>query len=352
MVKHYIITNRLITTHGDQEKFYKVNDEEYLRIDGSEQARDEIRYGTISFNNAQNTKFTIEIYKDPSENVMKNYIINRDRPERPKLGSEVMFNELYELGCAAEKREDILVFIHGYKTDLNNALETLKHLHDTYVENEESPIKHIVLFTWPAKEKILEYRDDVRDAVISGYALARAISKLKDLYSKYFSAPYDIKPLLEPCDQKVHLMCHSMGNRVLESMFMEMESMKSKINNLCGEIFLMAADIDYDAIHEPKPLSHVIDMAERVHIYYHNHDRALGISEKTKNAFNRLGRWGAKNSLKLPDGVFQSNVTGIRDEKGLKSDFVHHWYYIDSVSVAEDIIDVLNGKTSIFSAEF
>ncbi|MEM6816000.1 MAG: hypothetical protein AAF600_16710, partial [Bacteroidota bacterium] len=65
-----------------------------------------------------------------------------------------------------------------------------------------------------------------------------------------------------------------------------------------------------------------------------------------------LGRWGAKNSLKLSDGIFQADVTDIEDEEGFDDKLIHHWYHFSSQSVVDDIIDVLNGKSSIFSAQF
>lgn len=349
MPKHYIVTNRAFTKNvprEDRKDYYPSNSakSEYIRIDGDEEASDNLRYGTVSFNSSGKTKFEIEI--EP-ENLKKEELVDYAKEIKPRqklYASEKMFKEIYESGSKNSAREDILIFVHGYNADLDTALGSVKKLHEKYVENPNSTIKHIILFTWPAKEKILKYRDDARDAKLSGYALARSLAKLKDLYKKYFV--HNKKP---QCEQYLHLMCHSMGNRVLESMFVGLASMNVELNTMFKEIILTGADIDYDSIHEPKPLSRVIDLSERVHIYYHNNDRALGISEMTKNAFNRLGRWGAKNSLKLSDGVFQSDVTDIRDEKFGKGTVAHHWYHFDSPSVIEDMIAVFNGEDSIFA---
>jgi hypothetical protein len=65
---------------------------------------------------------------------------------------------------------------------------------------------------------------------------------------------------------------------------------------------------------------------------------------------NRLGRWGAKRSIGLPDGVFHADVTGLNDQEGLKNRTVNHWYYIESPSVVTDIHEVLKGEYSLFTA--
>jgi len=80
---------------------------------------------------------------------------------------------MYEQGLREKENEGhFLVFIHGFSTDLEGAAETMRALHKAYVEPDDSPIKHLILFTCPAKDKKLEYRDDARDAIQSGYALA------------------------------------------------------------------------------------------------------------------------------------------------------------------------------------
>jgi esterase/lipase superfamily enzyme len=221
----------------------------------------------------------------------------------------------------------------------------LKELHNKYVENADCPVQHIVMFTWPSKNKSLRYRDDARDAVKSGYALARSLASMKEFFRIQFVEKN--KPM---CEQKIHLMCHSMGNRVLESMFTGLRDIGVEPNSTFGEIFLVGADIDYDALQRPKPMYRIIDLGQRVHIYYHNNDAALGISEHTKNAFNRLGRWGAKNTLDLPDDVYQANVSDISDDaRGILDKIAHHWYYYNSASVVKDISDVMNGKNSVFT---
>lgn len=353
MAKHYIITNREIASfpEGPGNKYIKVNSREYMRIDGNEEAKDELRYGTVSFDPSSARSindFSVNIYEEFSEKSMQEYAMKGKVPAGKEIPSRIVFTDLYEKGIQAKKnhvQEHILVFIHGFKSDLKIALTALKELHNKYVANPESPVQHIVMFTWPAKSKALRYRDDARDAVKSGYALARSFASMKEFFRLQF-----VEKKKKMCEQKIHLMCHSMGNRVLESMFAALNEMNIEPNSTFGEIFLVGADIDYDALHRPKPMYRIIDVGERVHIYYHNNDQALGISEYTKNAFNRLGRWGVKNTLDLPDDVYQANVSDINDDsRGLIDKIVHHWYHYNSPSVVRDISEVMNGKSSTFT---
>ncbi|SDD22777.1 Alpha/beta hydrolase of unknown function [Algoriphagus faecimaris] len=353
MVTHYIITNREVTSRKSK-NYIPVNETEYMRKDGDEEARHNLRYGTVSFDPVKAKKlndFNIKIIPEVKEDLLAKYADDKD-VNKSVFPSSQVFNELYDAGVKAGKKskglisqEDILVFVHGFKSDLETAMQTLAELHRKYVEPEGSTIKHLVLFTWPAKKKLLKYRSDAYDATQSGFALARSMASLKEFFKKKFVD--EKKPM---CNQRIHLMCHSMGNRVLENMIKGVVDIGMEINSLFAEIILVGADIDYYALEQPHPLYRLIDFGERVHVYYHNKDQALGISELTKNAFNRLGRWGAKNSINLPDDIYQCDVTPIQDDKGLLHNTVHHWYYTNSPSVVEDIIHVIKGEGSIFSS--
>ena len=348
-VTHFIITNRSVDKRGSKE---------YINKDGDESAGHNLRFGEITFDPSKKiSEVTGDHYLlypdpeiDPSDLVDPDAGFTYDFSQKMGLGSTQLFETLNEEGVKAGDHEHhTLVYIHGYKCDLTTALETTRLLHNLYVDNQDSPIENIVLFTWPAKEKLLEYRDDAQDAISSGYALARAFKKLQRFF-RHIGMKIRANEDAAFCQQKIHLMCHSMGNRVLEAMFQELNTSQSKINSVFGEILLIAADIDYNALEAPKPLYNLIEIGERVHVYYHRHDRALGISELTKNAFNRLGRWGAKNTLSLPDDILQADVSGIPEEDApIFEDIINHWYYLNSRAVVRDITDVFNGEVSDFA---
>lgn len=348
-VKHYLITNRRVYQRGEKE---------YINESGNEFAGHNLRFGELYFDPGQRitdvTGDHYHLYPDPPAEEMPpqdladaNTGFTYEHVSHYQFGSTVLFEALNRNGAEAhDDPRHILVYIHGYKCDLKTAFESVRNLHNLYVANPESPVDTIVLFTWPAKEKLLEYRDDAQDAINSGYALARTLKKLQRFF-RQIALQMRNREESPFCHQKIHLMCHSMGNRVLEAMFEELNKTQTKVNSIFGEILLIAADVDYDAFDAPKPLYNLIEMGERIHIYYHRHDRALGISETTKNAFNRLGRWGAKNTTNLPDDCVQVDVSSVKeDNASFFENMVNHWYYLYSNVVIQDIIEVLKGKAS------
>lgn len=361
MTTHYIITNRLVTrvpTSGS----IKVNATEYLRTDGADEAQDNLRYGEVRFTDRtiiDKVKNNKPIALDDVKIVLHPDLHREDytdpeqyekAAEKFNFGSQKVFDKLHQKGLEEAHEGDILVFVHGFNNDLRESIETLCQLHVKYIR-EGSPIKHIVLFTWPARKNLLRYRDDARDAIKSGYALARALDKLRAQFRALIHAHGKF------CDHRMHLMAHSMGNRVVEAMMTELLASGTRPNNLFGEIFLMAADVDDDCMAPQRPMHQLISLGERVHAYYHRRDMALGVSEKTKNAFNRLGRWGSRRTIELPDDVYQAEVTYVADEDtlGLRNLFsspvgyINHWYYLKSEAVVTDVIEVLNGKVSTFN---
>jgi esterase/lipase superfamily enzyme len=352
MAKHFIVTNRQVRTNmkGDK-RYWPVNENEFLRLDGEEEAMDNLRYGEVHFDPESKgglSDFDIRLYPDLTDRELKLWGTAGDLPGNKKPGSRKVFDALHDMGMKTDHRADILVFVHGFNNDLKGAMQTLRTLHDRYVRPKECPIQHIVMFTWPARSNLTRYRDDARDAIKSGYAMARSFRALRDFFMELLRQGHRQGDTDVFCEQKIHLMCHSMGNRVLENMMAELNALNFQLNNTFGEILLLAADIDDDCLEPQRAMHKLIALGERVHIYYHNSDRALDISEKTKNAMNRLGRWGARRTMPLPDSVYQADVTHIDDERGLRDIAGHHWYYLHSPAVVRDVIDVLNGKTSVF----
>ncbi len=345
MVTHHIITNREVTSRKSK-SYISVNENEFMRMDGDEEARHNLRYGTVTFDPKKAKKlqdFKIDIIPEVNENTLKKYA-DEQSVDKSVFPSTQVFEELYKKGLKAEKRQDILVFIHGFNSDLETSMQTLADLHRKYVEPEDSPICHLVLFSWPAKKKLLKYRADEFDAKQSGFALARSMASLREYFKQKL-----VKEREPLCEQKIHLLCHSMGNRVLENMIIGISEINIPMVNIFGEIILVGADIDYDALESPKPMYRLIDLGQRIHLYFHNKDLALGVSETTKNAFNRLGRWGAKKNDQLPDDVYECDVSDIRDDEETLHEAKHHWYFINSDSVVEDIKKVFWGEGSIFN---
>lgn len=334
---NFIITNREVIYNSKTKK-------EEIRPDGKETASASLRFGEYSLKTRQFT-----LYEDASTLADLNYSIAQ--PLQTDKGSALFFKTLYQAILSARSQKttdgkpkaDVLLYVHGFNNDLESVKAEFSRLNKKYVEDKKSPIAHIVIFSWPSQSTpsgipvpLYGYQDDQADAERSGVAFAKGIFKLREFYRQFFSAAN------QPCGQKVHLMCHSMGNQVLES---AMKVIARNTLEVFTEIFLIAADAKYDTFEDNQPLQYLIDMGERVHIYYHEQDAALLISKYTKNTNNRLGAYGRRNK-KIVTDIYEVDVSNTVDdatEDWVEKNANHH-YHETSSKVIKDIIEVLNGK--------
>lgn len=331
MPTHYLITNRQILALSKKKKGYrKVNKSEYIREDGKEFAQENLRFGTYDFSTLED-EGEIKIIPENDADIEKKI---ESRP------SSHFFENLYnDMVKCDPRKSDVLVFIHGYNTDLKGALEMLRKLHYLYVNKKDSSLKTIVMFTWSSMGNLLRYRNDAKDAKATGYAVGRAIDKFSDFIQNLRQKK---KPF---CDQKIHLMTHSHGGAVLEAMMKQLKKEhETQLSDFFGQILLIAADVNRDALDYPNPLYDLVDIAEHVHVFFHRKDTALVISERTKNPFNRLGRKGPKTPPKWNSYEYTlHDVTKSKDDLGnLKEKLFNHWYYFSSSKVINTISKILH----------
>ena len=344
---HYFITNRLIRED---------NRGEFINEDGTESAGENMRCGIFDSEiydpERGNCREALTLFTDP-EDILRTDAVNIqpsvpytrediDTPTNQLLGSSRLFVELYK-AMAGEGGGDLLFFIHGFNNDLKGALKSVCDLEKKYITSA-SPIKHIVFFTWPAMNRLLRYRSDAKDAELSGYTLARCYLMLIDFFKAAFikRSGSNNRPV-EPCGHNIHLLCHSMGNRVLENMMMELNNQKSEtVTALFKEVVLAASDVDWQVFESPRAFSCLTNICQRVTVYYNTKDLALLLSETTKNAYNRLGKYGLR-SPHIPSHIYTVDCSGINDEAGLENKLVEHWYYVESDRVITDILMTLTG---------
>jgi len=346
-MRHYIITNRQI---DKDEKGL-----EYIKEDGREEPSEFLRFAIFDsevYKETKNSKEAVTVIPDlpapgrilPTQvdNAVPYLRMDPDADYHHFTGSRRIFSELYN-EMKGDSGGDLLFFVHGFHTDFTGALQSICRLEERYVD-ANSPIKHIVAFTWPAMHRILRYRNDARDAELSGYTLARCYRMLIDFFRALFVRDHDSPPL-DPCGKNIHLLAHSMGNRVIENMLIELNRQKGdNITALFKEVILAASDVDWQIFEDPRAFYSLVNICQRVTVYYNTRDLALVVSETTKNAFNRLGKFGFRDRNKIPSHVYSVDCSKVRDQDGLQSELVQHWYYKESATVVNDIIEVLKGR--------
>ncbi len=326
---NYFITNREILGKGKRQR---------IREDGEENAGDNLRFGTYDI---ESKKF--ELFAEPNKEIDLIYSgISKKKTDNLK-GSTRFFKDIYCTLTDDNKKGDVLFFIHGFNTNLDGVRDNFETLNNKYVDNPNSPIQHIVIFTWPGRTSTLpfHYSDDKKDAIRSGETLARSFGKMIQFFKAFL-----LHDRNEACKQNIHLMLHSMGHRVFKHTMIEMHSKQIQIPEIFKEIILMAADIEYDIFEKGNAFENLIDFGDRIHVFHHKKDRVLDISRYTKNFSNRLGIHGRKRLDLESKNIFDVDVSTANDddEYGAREDMLNHWYYYSSSEVVNTAIDILNGE--------
>ncbi|RXM39644.1 hypothetical protein BOQ62_10765 [Chryseobacterium sp. CH21] len=257
-------------------------------------------------------------------------------------GTQRMFYELYKNMSSTKDRSDVLIFIHGYLYDFDDELKAILDLKKIFIDNPASPVEHILFVSWPASGSMipLSYFDDKASSINSGASLMRMFyfytQFLKDIFSNR-----DLKP----CNQRIHIMAHSLGNRVLQSMLYSLK--RENILRVIDQVLLLNADVSYKVFEDSEDSYNKLPLlANRISIYLNRQDLILGASQFTKNILTpRLGKNGPSDIDQFKDIVSIIDCTFVKDDllNSLKYEVGNHWGYLSSSQVQNDIFQNLNG---------
>ncbi|PWN70590.1 alpha/beta hydrolase [Chryseobacterium phosphatilyticum] len=257
-------------------------------------------------------------------------------------GTQRMFYELYKNMSSTKDRSDVLIFIHGYAYTFDDELKAMIDLKKLFIDNPLSPVEHILFVSWPASSSIvpMTYFDDKASSINSGTSLLRLFyfytQFLKDIFSNRD---------LTPCNQRIHIMAHSLGNRVLQSMLYSLK--RENILRVIDQVILLNADVSYKVFEDSEDSFNKLPLlANRISVYLNRQDLILGISQFTKNILTpRLGKNGPSDIEQYKDIVSIIDCTFVKDDilSGLKFEIGNHWGYLSSSQVQNDIFQNLYG---------
>ncbi|GAA5085375.1 hypothetical protein GCM10023210_06130 [Chryseobacterium ginsengisoli] len=257
-------------------------------------------------------------------------------------GTQRMFYELYKNMSSTKDRSDVLIFIHGYAYNFDDELKAILDLKKLFVDNPASPVEHILFISWPASNSIvpLTYFDDKASSINSGASLMR----LFYFYTQFLKDIFSNRDLI-PCNQRIHIMAHSMGNRVLQSMLYSLK--RENILRVIDQVLLLNSDVTYKVFEDSEDSFNKLPLlANRVSIYLNRKDLILGISQFTKNILTpRLGKNGPSDIEKFKDIVSVIDCTFVEDDvlNSFKFEVGNHWGYLSSSMVQNDIFQNLYG---------
>ena len=251
-------------------------------------------------------------------------------PDKPSQGSQALFKTLRKK--MKDDGGDSLIFIHGFNVSFTEAIESAAKMAKEYAARDYKP--NIFVFSWPSDGKMTNYFNDRHDAEVSGYAFARGLIKLSGFLKK-----------TEPgksCNQKVHLMAHSMGNYVLRHALQQAKKSNegASLTRIFDEIILTAADEDHDAFEHDYKLAQLPNLAQRVTVYFNSGDLALASSDLTKGNPDRLGHDGPNKPHEVPAKVV------LVDASSVVGGVAEHSYHQQEDVVMKDIVSVLQGDGS------
>ena len=232
---------------------------------------------------------------------------------------------LAELRSAMEDGADVLVFIHGFNVDWWDSVSSALSLEFMLNRGQgtQKPVK-VVLFSWPSNGRAVPYRSyfsDRVDAEASALAVARGFLKLRDYLIGKGPGGDPAKP--PNCGGSIHLLCHSMGNYVLQCALRHVANNATgrRLPKLFDQVFLCAADVDDDVLEPEGEMRRLPEMTRRVTVYHNEGDVALWIADNTKGHPDRLGDRGPRKANKLDDKVYVVDCSPV--VRGL----IEHSYY-------------------------
>lgn len=203
------------------------------------------------------------------------------------------------------ERKELLIFLHGYKVTFEEAARRAAQ-----VAKDIQFGGIVILFSWPSAGAVICYSADEDCAAKSAQPLTNFLRDLE-------GGPWT----------KVHLVAHSMGNRVMISGLASRAGLTLPLHN----VVLVAADVDIDLFEQQFP--HVSELVRQergdlITSYATNSDRALLISRWFHRS-NRLGHF--RDVPYATDGLETIDATAV------DSSLVGHSYFSDERSVLTDL---------------
>ena len=245
------------------------------------------------------------------ENEKRDVIIRSTRPlkDRATFGKELL--RLSEGGPG-----NALVFVHGYNVSFKDAMRRAGQLaYDLQFDGV------VIVFSWPSKGKsgLPSYEAD-------GASAGAAQAKFTDLLSW----------VLERDDlQAVHLLAHSMGNRLAtNSMAMLAARTEGGRAKKLRQVILAAPDVDEQEFVDRATAFNGV--ARRVTMYGSRNDKALWASGRIAQ-YVRAGSGGI--GLVVVPGLDTIDVLP------LSTDFKGHLYYGNNEAVLTDMFQLINRGT-------
>jgi esterase/lipase superfamily enzyme len=213
------------------------------------------------------------------------------------------------LSIGNEPSSDLLVFVHGYHVTFEEAARrAAQFAYDLQFKGR------VLLYSWPSQGTLAGYLADEERAFLSASKFASFLKFLQD-------GPW----------KNVHVLAHSMGNRVMLHGLAGGGWPNSKL----GQVVFVAADVYEETFNQLFP---AISGNGRLYTSYASRsDRALLVSSILHQA-RRIGI--CKEEPFVASGL--ETVDASKVDTGL----LGHGYFADKASVIDDIAELIEGRSA------
>ncbi|MFE7384274.1 alpha/beta hydrolase [Streptomyces zhihengii] len=208
----------------------------------------------------------------------------------------------------------LLVFVHGYNVGFGAAaVRTAQIAYDLGFTGVP------VLYSWPSRGGVLSYEEDANNA-------RWTVPHFQDF----------LRRTLTGCGaDEVHVIAHSMGNRVLTEALAGLDGTALPAGAAqLGNVVLAAPDVDADVFRQVAPA--LVGQARRTTLYASSRDRALRMSRRLAG-YPRAGQSG--------EGIVVVEGVDTVDATALDTGLMGHSYIGDHSSILSDVHAVLHHGT-------
>ena len=237
------------------------------------------------------------------------------------------FVEHVRVRLGHSSRNEVVIYVHGYKTTFEEAAIVLAGLH--HFSRDIVPL----LYTWPAGAP----------GLIQGYPRDRESGEFTVLHLKRLTRQLAAMPEIE----KIHFVAHSRGTDVVVTALRELLIEERGSGRLAEETYkvanlvLVAPDLDVDVLSQRIVGERMYDAADYITIYVSRADQAIGVAEWFTRSTRRVGRIQPDEiGEPLRKRMEQIHDVAIIDVR-LKSDAHGHSYYHRIPAVSSDLLLLL-----------
>lgn len=232
----------------------------------------------------------------------------------------------FSLQSIAPEKSNILIHIHGLWANKKPFVEEINSTLDRHIySSEDCPYGIIVNIIWD-----------------SGYIYDANKKVAYEKGQRSLELVTQLEKLCRGKNAKLSIMCHSMGNRVLQGMIDAADIPHRKIP-IFDKCLMVAPDIESDVFEVSHSFEKSTLISNQIVVYRHNTDRTLGMSRLINN--DRLGLNGITETANDFSNIRLVDASLLNDDEFQSAKFSRHRYYYSSPTVRRDILTELAGKS-------